>query len=95
MSELLIINALCLLIALGALGIALWAVISGQVMNQGLDGLFLVVICLFIAFAFILSPFRELRRGRWRELLKRSKPNASEAEQQVVLQTSQDPQEGE
>jgi len=94
MRELLIINGLCLLIAIGALGIAVWAVLSGQVLAQGVDGLFLVVICLLTAFTFALPPLRELRQTRLRELLKRKKFKPSEAEQaQVVLPGARESQE--
>jgi hypothetical protein len=66
MRERLIINALCLLIAIAAIGVAIWAVLSGQVIREGIDGLFLIVICLLIALAFSVSPMRELRRNKRR-----------------------------
>jgi len=78
MREQLIINALCLLIAIGAIGVAVWAVLSEQVTTQGIDGLFLIVICLLIALAFSFSPMRELRRGQWRHWLKRKKARTKE-----------------
>ena len=79
--ELLVLNVVSFLIALGALGVAVWVLVSGQIQSQGIDGLFLLLVCLLIAVAFSLSPMQQIRRGVWRELLNRRKVKtvASEA----------------
>jgi hypothetical protein len=82
MRELLVINGLCLLIAVGALGVVAWALITGQLETQGIDGLFLILMCLLIAFAFAVPPMKELRKGALGELLKQRKQQAREKEQE-------------
>jgi hypothetical protein len=57
----LMINGLGLLLGLGAAAVAVWAVLSGQVGKLGIDGLFLLVVCLLFAFAFLLSPLGAIR----------------------------------
>lgn len=78
--ELLVLNVVSCLIALGALGVAGWVLVSGQIQRQGIDGLFLFLVCLLIAVAFSLSPIRQIRRGAWRELLNRRRVKAAEPE---------------
>jgi hypothetical protein len=77
-----LINAFCALCGLIALGVAAWALISGKIAEQGLDGLFLVLICLLIAFAFSIIPLHAVRK----ELLKRrasgKEPKAAKPDQQ-------------
>lgn len=63
MRQELVINGLCLLFGLGGLGVAVWAVVSGQVAEQGIDGLFLLVVCLLFAVAFLASPLAALRKA--------------------------------
>lgn len=62
MWEIVILNAVCLVLALVALGIALWAVLSGQLFETGVDGLFLVLVCLLIAVVFSVPPLVAIRR---------------------------------
>jgi hypothetical protein len=78
--ELLILNVVSFLMALGALGVAVWVLVSGQIQSQGIDGLFLFLVCLLIAVAFSLSPIRQIRRGAWRELLNRREVKTAEPE---------------
>lgn len=92
MWEVIAINVLCLLVALGALGIVVWALVSGQAMNQGIDGLFLVIVCLLIAAAFSMGPLKELRRGVLRDLLlnrTKSKPPEPEARQAAAAASAE------
>ncbi len=69
MKEQLIESAASALLALVALGVAAWALLSGQVRAQGVDGLFLIVICLLLAAAFSFVPFLAIREGLLRNIL--------------------------
>jgi len=83
MWESIMLNALCLVLALSALGVAVWAVLSGQLFETGIDGLFLVLVCLLLAVVFLLNPLMAIRRGWLRELLKQRQPKtAGEAAEQ-------------
>lgn len=86
MREILIINAVCLLIAAGALGVAVWALITGQVEVQGIDGLFLIFLCLLIALAFSINPLYEFRKGALRNLVKRSQILATDRQERAVAE---------
>jgi hypothetical protein len=77
MREQIIISALCLAIVAGSRGVAAWTVITGEIGKEGLDALFLVLVCLLIAFAFSITPMQAWRQGLWRELRK-GKAKASE-----------------
>jgi hypothetical protein len=78
-------NALCLILTLGALGVAGWALLSGKVMEQGIDGLFLLTICLVIALLFSIIPLQAIRRSSlWhllKQLRKRKPAQAAEPEE--------------
>jgi hypothetical protein len=52
MREALMMKILCLVMVVGSLAVAAWALITGQVGEQGIDGLFLIFICLIVAGAF-------------------------------------------
>ena len=54
-----------LIAALGALAIAGWTVVSGGLRADGLDGLFLIAVSLFIAAAFLFVPFHAWRQGEF------------------------------
>jgi len=82
----LILLAFCLLIALGSLMVAGWFVISGQVSEQGVDGLFLVVVCLSLAAGFSFVPVQAFRQGLWNEL--RSARKAGKTKQAEPGQTT-------
>lgn len=72
--EELILSAISLLVAIGALAVLGWALVTGQVREQGLDALFLIAVCLLIAFTFGAIPLRTLRKVGLKGLLKRSRP---------------------
>jgi hypothetical protein len=80
MKESLILNAICLVLALGALAVAVYNVITGQVMSTGVDGLFLTLMCLMLALVFAINPLLALRSGPLRDLLKGRQKGAAEAE---------------
>jgi hypothetical protein len=84
MSGQILVNVLCILIAAGALATAAWALISGQLGEQGIDGLFLVAVCLVIALIFSMIPLEAVRRGGWRNLLKRKKSAVNQEERGEV-----------
>lgn len=67
-----ILFAFCGLIALCAVVVAGWAVFSGQIQEQGLDALFLILVCLLVAAVFALVPFLAYRKGLLR--LRNAKP---------------------
>ena len=77
--EQLIIYATCVLISLVSLGVAAWVVISGQIQKQGLDSLFLVIVCLLAVVIFLPTPVEAVRKGRLRDALKgKAKPAAAD-----------------
>ena len=61
-------SAVCLLISVAALGVAGWAVITRQTARQGIDALFLILVCLLFAFAFSLPPLQFWRSGQLQQL---------------------------
>jgi hypothetical protein len=88
-----ILAACCLLIALGSLGVAAWFVISGRLSEQGVDGLFLLVVCLSLAASFAFVPMQAIRQGLLREL--RGARKAGKTEQPDTSQTTASPSEAE
>jgi len=74
-------DVLCLVLVLGALGAAAWEVVSGRAMEQGVDGLFLVMVCLVIAVLFSFVLLNEIRSGELRHLLKGKQAKAGEKEE--------------
>jgi hypothetical protein len=66
--------AICALAALGSLAGALYVLIAG---DMGLDGLFLLIVCITFAAAFGLVTARTLRKGHLRELLSAGQSKAS------------------
>jgi hypothetical protein len=76
MREPLIESAVCALLALAALGLAIWALFTGQVSAQGVDGLFLIAVCLLIAAAFSFVPFQAIREGLLQDLFRAKKTEA-------------------
>ena len=81
----LIQTLLCGVIALGAAGVAVWALASGQVWEQGIDGLFLVIVCLLTALVFAPIPLEAARRSPLRSLLNRRKARTAEAAPSTLL----------
>jgi hypothetical protein len=90
MKEIIMLNIVCLVLALGALGVAVWAVLSGQLFETGVDGLFLVLVCLLLAVIFSIIPLQAIRKGLLRELLRQRQPKTSEkaGEQEEQKETS-------
>lgn len=68
-----VVNVLCGLIVAGALGVALWVVFSGRIAEEGVDALFLVIVCLLTAAIFAPMPLQAMRRLPLRGLLHRNK----------------------
>jgi len=65
MSEQLVLYVLCLVIAAGSLAVAVWTLVTGQIGNQGLDAVFLIVVCLVFAAFFGFIPLKAFRDGSW------------------------------
>jgi succinate dehydrogenase hydrophobic anchor subunit len=53
--EMVVLNALMILFAIGAVAVAVWTVISDK-FKAGTDDLFLVLVCLLMALLFAISP---------------------------------------
>jgi glucan phosphoethanolaminetransferase (alkaline phosphatase superfamily) len=57
----------CLGIVLAAIAAAAWTAITGQIVRQGIDALFLILVCLLVAAAFApiaLQALREFRKSK-------------------------------
>ncbi len=67
-------NVLCLVIAVGALAAGAWTLATGQLVEQGIDGLFVLVVCVLTAVIFAVLPLQAIRRGELSGLLKRRPP---------------------
>jgi type IV secretory pathway VirB6-like protein len=61
----------CLAVVLGALSVAGWTLLTGQIQRQGIDGLFQILVCLLIAAALAPILVKAIRDGLFRDLLKR------------------------
>jgi hypothetical protein len=83
-----VINVLCAIISLVALLIAAWVLISGQINRQGLDSLFLVIVCLLLVAIFLPTPVQAVRKGLLGDLRKhrKSKSTVEPAPQPAVAQ---------
>ena len=68
-----LIPVACLLLAVGALAVAVWTLVTGQVAKQGLDALFLILVCLLGAVMFLPFVAQAVRQGVFDDLLKRWK----------------------
>ena len=55
-TEILILNVILILFALGSLGIGVWTVVSDG-FKAGTDDLFLLLVCLMMALLFSVGPF--------------------------------------
>jgi hypothetical protein len=60
-----------LLVAVVSLVVVAWTLFSGQIQRQGIDALFLILVCAVFIFSFSLLPVQEIRNGLLREVLKR------------------------
>lgn len=67
-------NVVCVLVALGAVAAAAWSLISGRAAEQGIDGLFLIIVCLVFAALFSILPVQSLRSGALMRIVKGNKP---------------------
>ncbi|MCW5980682.1 MAG: hypothetical protein KIT09_21560 [Bryobacteraceae bacterium] len=76
--ERIIIIALSALISAVALVVAAAVLISGQIQKQGLDALFLILVCLLLVAAFLPIPVQAFRRGELQAALKRAKGEAKD-----------------
>jgi len=74
-------NVLCVLVALGSVAAAGYSLISGRAAEQGLDGLFLIIVCLVFAALFSIIPAMSLRSGALAQLVKRNKPQSAAKEE--------------
>ncbi len=81
-----LLAAFCAVCGLTAFGIAAWAVISGQIADQGVDGLFLLLVCLLIACTFSIIPLQAVRKGLLQRIVGRKvqRPAASQDPQASV-----------
>lgn len=70
-----------LVIALGALALAAWSIISGRAMEQGMDGLFLIIICLLTAVVFGLIPSKAIRQGAFKDSFQSRSKNSGQPEE--------------
>ena len=84
MRQQLIVGALCVFFAIGALAIAVRTLVTGELERQGIDALFLILVCLLVTVVFALIPVQAVRQGLLRDLLSRRRGKAgSEDEQQA------------
>jgi hypothetical protein len=89
-----IVDAASLLIALVALAAAAWDIGTGQIGEQGIDGLFLLVVCFVFIVMFGGMGLHSLRHGPLGQMLKRKPPQPPAPEEvkgePVGAQKSQD-----
>lgn len=81
MWEQLTTSVLCLMLVIGAVAAVVWALVTGQVEEQGIDGLFLILIALIVAGAFGSVLLGSVRRGALRDLLPRKQATAQVPEE--------------
>ena len=66
-------QAVCVAASLLGLAVAVWVVITGQPVKEGIDGMFLLVVGLMFAVFFGLIPLQAIRRGEWKVFARRGK----------------------
>jgi hypothetical protein len=74
MWEDLLLHAFCAACALVAFVVAVWAVVSGAIADDGIDGIFLLLVCLLVAVTFAMIPAQAVRTGKWRHWFGRKGP---------------------
>jgi len=79
--QVLIVNLLCILIVLGSVAVAAWTVVTGQIVKQGIDALFLLFVCLTMAAAFLMIPYQAWRQGTLQQALTRPKAGGDDKEE--------------
>ena len=87
-------DVLCLLVVLGSVAAAGYSLVSGRAAEQGIDGLFLIIICLTFAALFSIIPAMSLRSGALAQLLKRDKSEAPPKEEAKVAPAAADKSQG-
>lgn len=87
MWEQLITSVLCLMLVVGGVAAMVWALVTGQVGEQGIDGLFLILIALIVAGAFGSVLLGSVRRRALRDLFPR-KQAAEKSKQPVEREVS-------
>jgi hypothetical protein len=85
-----LLTATCIVIAAGSAAGALIALIRGEVGVDGLDGIFLVLVCLLFAAAFGMLVAQAVRQGTLKELLKARKPAPAPPKQENEVPQTQD-----
>lgn len=79
MREIIALALLCLLLALGSLGVLAWAALSGPIFSM--DGLLLAAICLTLAAIFGLCFLWLATEARLWELLKSRRAGGSDSKE--------------
>ncbi|MBZ5526048.1 MAG: hypothetical protein LAP21_27830 [Acidobacteriia bacterium] len=74
-------NVVCVLVALGSVAAAGYSLVSGKAAEQGIDGLFLIIVCLVFAALFSILPAQSLRSGALAHLIKGNKPQPAAKEE--------------
>jgi hypothetical protein len=69
MLEVLILNALMMVISLVCLAAAVWSLLSGQASRDGFDATFLFLASLLLTATFSISPMSAWREGLLRDAL--------------------------
>ena len=87
-------DALCVLVALGSVAAAAYSLLSGRAAEQGVDGLFLIIVCLVFAALFSIIPAMSLRSGALAQFLKRNKPEPAAAEEPQAAPAAADKSQG-
>jgi len=83
--ENLILNAISLVLSIGSLAVAVWVVATGRMLETGIDGLFLVLVCLLLCLVFAINPLLAIRSGLLKQLLSRKAKVTAQEEQKVKV----------
>ena len=70
----LLLNGFCAVCALAAFAIAVWSLASGAISDEGIDGIFLLLVCLLVGVTFSWIPLQAVRSGRWRQWMGAKEP---------------------
>jgi len=71
MLEAFVLPIVCGLIALGSIATIAWVLFTGQIGKQGLDALFLLLVCLLFVAIFIPILLRAVPARPWKKLPSR------------------------
>lgn len=82
-------DVVCLTVVLGSIAAAGYSLITGRASEQGIDGLFLIIVCLVFVALFSIIPAMSLRSGALAQLLKRGKPDAAAKGEAPAAEKSQ------